>query len=272
MRTIAMVLAMTVVAAACGGDGGGADDDVGAGVSTTTPSSAPSTTAAATGPRTDLTLRITDLRLENSEESDNGVRILLPDGVTTASVTLAGLPSPNRVISVCQARELDRRLSTAVCRQPASGEAVTVALGAEASGVEIVQAGLSSSGPEGNATTLGDVTIRYAASSREVDVRLSQIPAGEAGARPSFSLTPAGTTGAYRAALTWTVIQVFGGTPSNAQLELVRGGNVVDSAQSGGLQVQLNGTMTPPGGDAAVRVQNVGPSALVGPKLDMLLP
>ena len=269
-----MGLAMTAVAAGCGGDGGGGtDEDVGGAAPTTAAvSTAPPTTATGTGPRTDLTLRIADVRLENSEESDNGVRILLPNGVATASVTLTGLPSPNRVISVCQARELERRLSTAVCRQPASGESTTVTLGADASGIEIVQAGLSSSGPEGNTTTLGEVTIRYAASSREVDVRMSQIASGESGARPSFSLTPAGTSGAYRATLTWTVIQVFGGTPSNAQVEVVQGGNVVNSAQGGGLQVQLNGNVPPPVADAAVRVQNIGTSALVNPKLDLLLP
>ena len=270
-----MVLALAVVAAACGGGGDG-DDDIAAATTTAAPATtaaAPATTAGGTTvPATSLTLRITDIRLLNSEESDNAVRILLPAGVTTASVTVAGLPSPNRVISVCQADDLDRRLSTAACRMPASGEAVNVALGTAAKGVEIVQAGVSSSGPEGNTTNLGEVTIRYAASSREVSVRLSQIAGGESGARPTFALTPAGTSGTYQARVTWTVIQVFGGTPSNAQLELVQGGNVANKAEGGGLEVRLNGSVSPPGTEAAIRVQNLGSSALVSPKLALTLP
>lgn len=266
-------MALVFVAAACGGDG---DDggNVAAASSTmaSTTAAAPTTTAATTAAATDLTLRMTDVRLLNSEESDNAVRILLPAGVTTASVTVNGLPSPNRVISVCQANDLDRRLTTAACRMPASGEAVSVVLGSAATGVEIVQAGLSSAGPEGNTTNLGDVTIRYTASSRDVSVRLSQIAAGESGARPTFSLTPASAGGAYQARLTWTVIQVFGGTPSSASLELVQGGNVVNKAEGGGLEVRLNGNVPAPVGEAAIRAQNVGSSALVSPKLVLLLP
>lgn len=270
-----MVLAMSVVAAACGDDGGGGGDQDIAGATTTTAAGTsvpvPSTAGGTTVPPTNLTLRVTDVRLLNSEESDNGVRILLPPGVATASVTITGLPSPNRVISVCQANDLDRRMSTAACRMPASGEAVNVTLGSAASGVEIVQAGVSSAGAAGNTTALEEVTIRYAASSREVNVRLSQIAAGESGSRPSFGLTPAGSTGEYRANLTWTVIQVFGGSPSNALVELVQGGNVANKADGGGLQVQLTGTVTPPG-EAAIRVQNIGSSAMVSPKLALLLP
>ncbi len=268
-----MVLALALVAASCGGD---ADEDVAAVTTTIAPvpattATVPTTVGGTTVAATPLTLRITDIRLLNSEESDNAVRILLPAGVASASVTVAGLPSPNRVISVCQADDLDRRLTTAACRMPASGEAVNVALGSAAKGVEIVQAGVSSSGPEGNTTTLGEVTIRYTASSRDVSVRLSQIAGGDSGAKPTFALTPTGTTGAYQARLTWTVIQVFGGTPSSALVELVQGGNVANKAEGGGLNVQLNGTLSPPG-EATIRVQNAGSSALVAPKLALTLP
>jgi hypothetical protein len=270
-----MVMALALVAAACGGD---SDDggDVAAATTTAagpaTSGTVPTTAGGTTVPATSLTLRMTDVRLLNSEESDNAVRILLPPGVASASVTVAGLPSPNRVISVCQADDLDRRLSTAACRMPAGSEAVTVALGSAARGVEIVQAGVSGSGPEGNTTNLGEITIRYAASSREVNVRLSQIAAGESGARPTFALAPASTSGAYQVRLTWTVIQVFGGTPSSALVELVQGGNVANKAEGGGLEVRLSGSLSPPGSEAAVRIQNAGSSALVGPKLALTLP
>ena len=269
--------AVLAAAAACGGggDSGGGDDAAAppssaAGAVTTAPgpSTAPSTTAAAAAT---LTLRVTDVRLINSEESDSGLRILLPGGTASATVTLTGLPSPNRVVSVCQADSLDRRMGTAVCRMPGNGEAVTLPLGPAASGVEIVQAGTSSAGPGGNVTALDDISIRYSASSRELSVRLPQIASGDSGGRPTFALTPAGTTGAYRGVLTWTVIQVFGGTPSNAQLEVVQSGAVANQAQSNAADVRLNGSVSP-GADAAIRVANTGTSALITPKLSLLLP
>ena len=273
-----MVLALTA-AAACGGGGGGEDDaadDIDAGAPTT--AAGPSTTvgvpttAGTTVPPTTLTLKVTDVRLINSEESDSGMRILLPRGVATASVTLTGVPSPNRVISVCQANDLERRLTTAACRMPANGEAVNVALGSAATGVEIVQVGVSGSGPDANTTALGDVTISYAASSRELSARLPQIAGGESGGgRASFTLTPASSSGAYRAALNWTVIQVFGGSDSRARLELVQGANVANQANSTGSEARLEGTVSPPG-EAAIRIQNVGTAAMVSPRLTVLLP
>jgi hypothetical protein len=273
-RRMVLVVAMTVVAAACGGGGGEAtDDDVDGAAPTTASTTAPvpTTGGGTTVPATNLTLRVTDLRLVNSEESDNGIRVLLPAGVATASVTVNGLPNPNRVISVCQANDLERRMSAAACRMPANGEAMTVTLGSAATGVEIVQAGTSSSGPAGNMTILDDVTIRYAASSREITARLPQIAAGESGGRPGFSLTPAGTSGAYRATLAWTVILVFGGSPSSAQLEVVQAGTATKQAEGSNLEVRLEGTLSP-AGEAAIRVTNNGSSSLVSPKFTLLLP
>lgn len=269
-----LVAVLAVVAVGCGGGKTGPSDGGSAAPSTAAATTVPaqSTAGGTTVPATNLSLRITDLRLANSEESDNGVRVLLPAGAASASVTLSGLPSPNRVVSVCQASELDRRLSTAICRTPASGEAVTVPLGSGASGVEIVQVGVSGSGPAGNSTTLDEVTIRYAASSRELNVRLPQVAAGDAAGRPSFALTPASATGAYRAVLSWTVIQAFGGTPSNGALELVQGGKVANRAEGTGLEVRLSGDVPAPVGDVAIRLQNIGAAAMVSPKLSLLLP
>lgn len=264
-------MVMTGVASACGG-GGSTDTTAGGPTSTTAAATTvpvPTTSAVPTGPLADLTLRIADVRVVNSEEADNGMRILLPAGVATASVTLTGVPSPNQVISVCQANNLDSRLIGAACRTPASGEAVTVNLGAVASGVEIIQVGVSGTGPAANSTALDAVTIRYSASSREVNARLAQIAAGE---HPSFALTPAGTDGAYRATLSWTVIQVFGGTVTNGQLQLLQGGTAANQAQGGPAGVQLDGKVPPPIGDVAIRVQNTGDGAMVTPKLGLLLP
>ena len=268
------MLAMIAVAAGCGGSGG---DDTEAEVEPAperpalSTSAVPTTAGGPTVPATNLTLRLADVRVVNSEESDSGMRVLLPAGVATASVTVNGLPTPNRVISVCQARELERRLSGAACRTPANGEAVTVTLGSAATGVEIAQVGVSGPGPEGNLTSLSDVTIRYAASSREVSMRLQEIAGSDAGGRPTFTMTPAGS-GAYRSQLNWKIIQVFGGTDSRGQLELLQGGNVANQAESANTQVQLNGTAPAGASDLAIRVRNIGTAAMVTPQLTATFP
>jgi hypothetical protein len=268
-----MVLATVTALAGCGGGGGDSDneDDVGAGQPSTTVPVA-TTAAGTTVPGTALTLRITDVRLVNSEESDSGMRVLLPAGVANASVTLTGVPTPNRVISVCQASELDRRQGGASCRTPANGEAATLPVGSEAKGVEIIQIGVSGAGAGGNQTSIDEILIRYTASSREVSVRFPQIAAGESGGRPTLGLKPASSDGAYRAQLGWTVIPVFGGTPSDGQVELVQGTTVANKANGTGADVRLNGNATPAGSDAVLRISNVGSSALVTPKLTVLLP
>lgn len=271
---VTTVLVMIATAIACGGGGEGDES---------AESDAPTTSAAATGattavpataggttvPPVELTLRVTDVRLVFSEEPDRGMRILLPAGVPSASVVLTGVPSPNRVISVCQVSGEGQGGSG--CRKPNSGEALTMTLGATARGVEIVQDAASGTGPAANSATVEEVTIRYVASSRELNVRLPQIASGDAGGRPTFALTPASTDGAYRAALNWKVIAVFGGSPSSARVELLQGGSPTNQAEGGG-DVRLTGNVSPPGGAAAIRVQNVGQSALVTPQLTLLLP
>lgn len=268
------MILVAALATACGGGGGkedvGAPSTTSAGPATTT--APPSAGGGTTIPLTALTLHVTDVRLLNSEEADNAMRVILPAGVASASVTLTGVPTPNRIISVCQANSLDQRMSTAACRMPANGEAVTVALGSAASGVEIVQTGVSGAGGAGNTTALDDVAIRYSATSREVKARLAEIAAGEAGGHPAFALTPAGTGSSYSAQLTWSVIQVFGGTPTNAMLEVLQGGTVVKHVEGTGLDVRLSGDLPAAGGDVTVRVQNIGTSAMVGPKLTLQLP
>lgn len=274
-QMVAMVLAMAAAAAGCGGDGNDGSESAGSTSSTVAAPAVttvvPSPAGGTTVPPIDLTLRITDVRLVNSEESDSGMRVLLPAGVASASVTVTGLPTPNRVISVCQARELDRRLNVAVCRTPTSGEAVTVALGEAALGVEIVQVGVAGTGPAANSIALEEVTIRYAASSREVTARLPQIAAGESGGSPTFALTPPAAAGTYRATLSWTVIPVFGGTDSRAQIELLQAGAATQS-QSGGSGVELSGNVPAPVGDAAIRLRSIGSAALVTPTLTASLP
>jgi hypothetical protein len=266
MTTIALV--MTVAAAGCGSGGGSgsANGPDSASVASTT---TPPTSATATGPATNFTLRITNVHLLNSEETDNALRVQLPGGVTTASVTLAGLPSPNQVISVCQAATLDQKLPAATCRNPTNGQAVSVPLGPATPVVEIDQVGVSGAGAQGNTTAIDQVTIEYTASSRQLNVRLPQVAANDVG--PAFALTPASTDGRYQASLSWTVILTFGGAAATGQLELVQGGTVTNQA-SAGADVKLTGNVPPPVGDVAIRVRNPGAAALVAPHLTMTLP
>ena len=275
LRSKILVLMLAMAAAACGGGGDSGDDsDIGAGPDTTAASTTapvPTTVGGTTVPATTLTFRLTDVRVVNSEENDSGMRILLPAGVATASVTVTGLPSPNRVISVCQAKELEKRMSGAACRTPANGEAVTVTLGSAATGVEIAQVGVSGSGAEGNITSLSEVTIRYAASSRDVSLRLQEVAGSDAGGRPTFALSPAGS-GAYRSTLTWRIIPVFGGTDSRGQLELVQGGNVLTQVDGANTQAQLNGTAPAGATDVGIRIRNIGTAAMVTPQLVATFP
>ena len=272
---LAVVLALALAAAACGeNDTGDNTNDLDAPSSTTpsattTPAAGPTTSAAPSGPAANLTLRMTGLRLViTSDESDNGLRVLLPAGVATASVTLSGLPSPNQVISVCQAKELDKRLTGATCRTPANGEAVNVALGSAASGIELVQTGVVGGS---DSAALDAVEVRYSASSREISARLPQVAAGEAGGKPTFALSPASADGAYRAQLSWTTIPVFGGGPGLGLIEALKGGAAVNQTQSSA-NAQLTGNVPLPATDAAIRVSNLGQSALVAPKFTALLP
>lgn len=269
------MMVMVALGAGCGGSSGGGDIDGEIEAAPERPplstSAVPTTSGGTTIPATNLALRLTDVRVLASEESDSGMRILLPAGVATASVTVNGLPSPNRVISVCQANDLDRRLSAAACRTPANGEAVTVTLGSAATGVEIVQVGASGSGPEGNITSLSDVTIRYAASSREVSLRLQEIAGGDEGGRPTFTMMPAGS-GTYRAQLNWSIIPVFGGTDSRGQIELLQGGNVANQAEGANTQAQFNGAAPAGATDLAIRIRNIGAAAMVTPQLIATFP
>jgi hypothetical protein len=266
MTTIALV--MTVAAAGCG-SGGGSGSASGSNSTAGTSTTIPPTSAQPGGPATNFTLRITNVHLLNSEETDNALRIQLPGGVTTASVTLTGLPTPNQVISVCQAATLDQKLAAATCRNPANGQAVTLPLGPATPVVEVDQVGVSGAGAGGNTTAIDQVTIQYAASSRQLNVRLPQVAANDVG--PAFALTPASADGSYQASLSWTVILTFGGAAANGQLELVQGGNVTNQAAAGA-NVKLSGNVPPPVGDVAIRVRNPGAAALVAPHLTMTLP
>ena len=78
------MLVMTAVAAGCGSSGGD-DTDTEVEPAPERPplstSAVPTTSGGTTVPATNLTLRLTDVRVVNSEESDSGMRVMLPAGV-----------------------------------------------------------------------------------------------------------------------------------------------------------------------------------------------
>jgi hypothetical protein len=224
------------------------------------PTSAPPTTPAA------VTLSITDLRLINSEESDNALRILVESAAPELTVTVTGVPSPNRVILVCPANELARRTAPATgCVTPASGEAVKVPHGEANKGVEIVQVGVSGAGAAGNSTAIGEVTISYPATSRQVQFRLPPLPPGDAGRPPSFRMTPAGA-GAYQATAAFTPAV---GNQGEAELTLVTGSATTNQARGSG--PSLSGNLNPPV-EATIRLRNSGSVALTALTLTAQFP
>ena len=213
-----------------------------------------------------MTLRANDVRLVNSEESDNAFRALFDSATSEVTVVLTGVPSPNRVVFVCPATELERRVPTAGCVTPADGEPVTVAHSAERRGVEVVQVGVAGTGPAASSIAVRQISIRYVPTSREVRLRLPPLRQGEAGGVPSFTLSPPGP-GTYRASATWTAT---GGTGTGtAELTVTVGTNVNRSEGPSGALTQ--GNVSPPA-EGTVRVRNTGSSTLTALTLTVLFP
>jgi hypothetical protein len=277
MRRPPILLACLVTALAACTSGDDPVVDSAAATTTTAAPGAPATAAATTAPATstspttagatNLTLTVTNLRLVNSEESDNALRVLFASGAPDVTVTLgSGVPSPNQVIRVCPTAELDRRVPGAQCATPASGEAVRVPHGTMYRGVEVVQVGVAGSGPAANATTIGTITVTFSGTSREIRVRMPPLVQGESGGRPTFRLSPVGP-GAYRASATWNP---SGGVAGEAELALLSGTTTVTRAQ-GAPGVEISGTLSPPA-EASIALRNSGSSTLLAPALTMLFP
>ncbi len=230
------------------------------------PSSAPPVPTTAAGPPGVVTLLVTDLRLINSEESDNAFRVLIESAAPAVAVKVTGVPTPNLVVLVCPVDDLGRRSAPAAdCVTPASGETVQVPHRPAYRGVEIVQVGVSSGGPAGNSTAVSEIAIRYPATSREADFRLPALQEGESGSRPLLKMTPAGS-GAYSATATFTAA---GGGPGEAELTLVSDTANQNTARGPG--PSLSGNLIPPA-EAGFRIRNRGSTALLGTTLDVLFP
>lgn len=214
-----------------------------------------------------MTLTITELRLINSEESDNALRVLVESPVPELTVKVTGVPTPNRVILVCPSNDIQPRTAIpgSACVTPASGEAVRVPHGATYKGVEIVQVGVSGSGAAGNSTAISEITIGYPATSRQVQFRLPPLQQGEAGGRPAFRMTPVGP-GAYQATAAFTA--ALGG-PAEAELTLVAGSSTINTARGPG--PSLSGNLSPPV-EATLRLRNSGSVTLTALTLTAQFP
>lgn len=263
---MAAVLTSTVIACNPGDDTAGPTTS--ASVSTPTSTSVLVTTTTPPTTTGTVTLSMTGVRLVNSEESDNALRVLFDSAATDVSVTLTGIPSPNRIILVCPANELERPVRAAGgCSTPAAGETVKVPHGGDIKGVTVVQVGVAGTGPAANSTSVGEIALTYAPTSREVRLRLPPLREGESGGRPTMKMTPVGTAGTYRGTATWSSP---GGGTGEAELLLTAGTSVVSRSQ-GGPGSMLNGTMSPPA-EATFRFANAGSVTLLAPTLTLLFP
>jgi hypothetical protein len=266
-----VVAGLLLAAGACRSGEGAAPPRTAVSPSTSTPASAPTIPSGPTGPASVgpdiVTLLVNNVRLVNSEESDNGFRILVDSAASDVSVLLTGIPSPNRTIFVCPATELDRRAPTRECATPETGEPARVPHSATHKGVEVVQVGVTGTGPAAGTTAVSAIAVTYTPTSREVRLRLPPLRAGTAGEAASFRLSPAGSgAGEYRATATWMV----GGAPGTAEIALVAGSRV--AAQSnGGPGVALTGTLPPPA-EATLRVKNTGSTTLTALTITALFP
>jgi len=267
---VAATAALALAASACPGDGGRGGSVAPTTTSTTPPLTAPTLTTRPGTTGALATLTVTDLRLVNSEESDNGFRVFLEsaDGATEVSVTLTGnVPSPNRTILVCPAVALETRVRAPGCVTPAGGDTAMVPHLPDYRGVEVIQVGVAGSGPGANTTTIGEITVAFPAATRSVRMRLPALAAGDAGGRPTFRLSPAGA-GSYRASAQWTPA---GANSGEAELTLTTAAATVSQAR-GGPGTSVNGNLPAPSADASFRFRNAGTTPLLGVVLSIQFP
>ena len=246
----------------------------------TTPTSGPVGSATSVPPATEpppaggtsgpdiATLVAGNVRLFDSTVSDNAFRALVDSSAGDVSVVLFGVPTPNRTIFVCPAADLDHRAPAPSCTAPADGTPVRLPHAPAYQGVEVVQVGLTGTGPTANSYSVTNIAVTFTPASRDVRLRLPPLRSGPTAGQASFRMAPAGDgNGAYRATATWTPAA---GDPGRAELALLAGATV--SAESaGGPGVTLS-TRLSSSTEAVVRVRNAGPSTLSGLTLTASFP
>lgn len=231
------------------------------------PATAPVPAGGTSGPDI-VTLLAGNVRLFDAENADNGFRIAVDSAAAAVSIVLSGIPTPNRAIFVCPTAGLDQRAARSACTNPTDGEPSRLPFGSDSRGVEVVQLGAAGTGPTASSTPITTIALTFTPRSRQVGLRLPPLRAGTAGEPASFRLSPAGTTGAYRATATWA--SPTGAAPGRAMLSLLGAGPGTHSAE-GGPGVTLSGTLAAPG-DATIRLRNSGTTTLDGVTLTALFP
>lgn len=258
-------LAAAVVASLVGGAcASGTGDRAGEGRAGTAVQSPPTigapTLTTGPGPEAgEVTLVVSGLRLVNSEESDNGFRVFVASPSAQVAVVLDGMASPNRVVHVCPAVELERYVGAPGCTPPENGQTVNVRHQPDYRGLQVVQVGVQGPGEGGRSTVVGTIRATFTAASREVRFRLPPVAPGEV---VSFALGPPGD-GTYRATGTW---------PATGQGELVlTSGSREISRAEGGTGTSLTGNLSPPA-PATVTFRNAGTAHLAGVVLTIGFP
>lgn len=289
MRRTVLLLSVVLLAAACGGGDGkrtAASTSTSATVATTSTTTSPITTGGAAttaAPGSAVKLHVYNVKLYNSEESDNGFRVQVDSPASKVTVVLkGGLPSSNHVVNVCAAKNIDTHGAAAKCAAPSDGEAVEVDHGAGLDAIEVIQVGVGNApAGSGDSVTINEVEISYVPADRSVKLRLPPIdvPLGASvckdnGCNPFFELTPF-MAGTVSATATWD-------GADNGQLTLESGDiaahgyaatgqpyNVVATA-SGGPGISIHGT--PPASESAVAFRNTGATPLLAGVLTITWP
>lgn len=228
-----------------------------------------------------VTFHAYNVTLQNSEESDQGLRILVDSPDTTIHVRLkGGVPSSNKVVSVCPVVDMNKLSPGSTCAFPSNGEKVEIPHGSKYLGAEVFLLGLAPDGT--NQITIDDIQVGYKAASGAVRVKTPPI-AKSAGAsackdnacNPFFEMTPQ-LTG------TLTAVATHEGN-GTAQLSILAGDVAAHSYSAtgtpyttidfmeGGFQLKVSGKIYS-AEEAALALQNTGTKWLGAAVIDITWP
>ena len=143
-----------------------------------------------------VTFHAYNVTLQNSEESDQGLRILVDSPDPNIFVRLkGGVPSSNKVVSVCPIVDMKKLSPGSACVFPSNGEKVEIPHGSEYLGAEVFLLGLAPDGT--NQITIDDIQVGYKAASGAVRVKTPPIakPVGGSACKdnacnPFFEMVP----------------------------------------------------------------------------------
>jgi hypothetical protein len=205
------------------------------------------------------TFTANNVTLWNSEEKDLGFRVIFDSEDPTVSVRLRGVPSDNKVVSVCPIRGLTKVSPGNTCVQPSNTERVDIRHATRFDGVEVLLLGTAPNG--GERLNLGQIQVMYngPATGAETTVKTPPIlkppngkPCKNNTCNPTFQVSPA-NTGRLRATTSFL-------GEGRAQLALESGEATVDSRQGAG-DLRVSGRITA-NGSPLVALRNTGSRTL----------